>query len=226
MILLIDHTTGRQPIHPSKDLDFPVFVLKRDNWDDYGYKTTCSIFYFSDYSATPSFIGSTRIMFLGQGERFWSLKGISGYLTSLDSSFCSLSTEADYYNRLADLDRNISISYLQAVRDAAYSPNIWEQFKEDACFNTSLLREQTAAIVMRDSVPKMFGGIESLVEKFTYTVRLPGAINDHQITFDFKRQSPFIWQEYVLGHGTHERQGRLVVSLESDGTNELEAGCW
>lgn len=97
---------------------------------------------------------------------------------------CSLSSSEKYYDKLAELDIELSISILTSLRDAAFMTDIRERFQSEECFKISLLRESEARRVL-DSVGVKFGGGSELVDSFYASIHLDGAGAPHLFEFNF-----------------------------------------
>ncbi len=206
-------------------MSFPIFVLMEDRWNDYGYRTVCSVFVYTSFAAEPISLGDTKIMYLGQETGTWVFgERESGQISRLNNRYCSLSTDPEYYKNLNEtLGKRLSGVFLRGVQDAAFLPDVWARFYEEGCFKTSLLRSVAAATETRDFVSKLFGKHRSrVVNQFGYNIRLPGAANSHEISFNF-RASPPVPRRVVLlvgpnGTGKTQVLANLAIAL----TGEVE----
>ena len=173
---------------PPDDVPFPVVVLSKDNWNDFGFRTVCVAHLYLSRESEVVEIGSFHIMRRGQSTGPWVFEnGPIGFhsLKDMDEDYCALSSALEFYQRLKDQGQDFAIGFLEAVCDAAYDATIWNAFEDDTCFETSLLRSKSSAIEVRDKVPNLFGREQALIESFVYTVQLPGAKNAHSVDFDF-----------------------------------------
>ncbi len=82
------------------------FALRRDQWDDYGYKTQYQLFLLRP-GAEHELMGDVKILRKGQQATNSPLLQ-RGALTELGDDFCSVGQSFDYYERLAALDLGAS----------------------------------------------------------------------------------------------------------------------
>jgi len=115
---------------------FPHVTLRRDDWDDFHYKTL--------FDATLV-LSSTQQYELGQVKILQ--RGQTSGQTPLESSFevlgadyCSLGQELAYYEVIAGVPTEHRRAYLSAMRDAAANAAIEDDFKTEDGWSTSLLR--------------------------------------------------------------------------------------
>lgn len=114
------------------------FVLHRDNWDDYDFKTQYQLEWIG---TSPSVdLGSVKILRLGQTG---TARGVleDGPLHSLDESFCSVGQSLDYYERMAGLPEHIRSEVLMALRDVVAHPEFATRFTQEPGWGKSLFRD-------------------------------------------------------------------------------------
>lgn len=117
-----------------RDVEYPCVGLVRDNWDDYGFRTTYELrLYLQPGEPDVSEI----VKILKKGEKNTVLPDIFEYL---DESFCSLGQSLEYYQQLTGLGRDVYHHLLIALNDVIYSRDIAAAFESDEGFETSLLR--------------------------------------------------------------------------------------
>lgn len=122
-----------------------ICYLKDDNWDDFGFRTL-----FELGIVTPDGIlhevGGVKIAQRGlQGGRV----KIPDEFEVLDQDFCSLGQDQNYYEQLGALPNGLGSEVLEALRDCAANPTIWERFREEAAVQVSLLRSVSSSLVER-----------------------------------------------------------------------------
>jgi predicted ATPase len=114
------------------------FILRRDNWNDFGYQTLYQL-YSALNQSEPTLIGDVKILKKGQtaadGHRLED-----GTFIELDDSFCSMGQSLDYYERLANLSPDIRDMALHGLRDIVRYPNLSEGFRKEEGWSTSLFR--------------------------------------------------------------------------------------
>lgn len=115
----------------------PRVVLRQDDWDDFGFKTTYSVSLRGRDGVTID-LGNVKILQRGQQN---GRPGLSKTFSRLGSEYCSLGQDIEYYEELTRLpDRNLMSAYLESIRDAAYDPAIDSEFRGEPGWDTSLLR--------------------------------------------------------------------------------------
>jgi hypothetical protein len=110
------------------------FVLVRDAWDDFGFKTQYAL-----RSSTGSVIGAVKILRRGQTPTTHGLLP-DGPLHSLGEEFCSLGQELDYYERIAALEPDERAALLLGLRDVVADTAHGRKFRGEKGWTTSLRR--------------------------------------------------------------------------------------
>lgn len=112
-------------------------ALHADNWDDYTFKTA----YNADLHVSPDEVyelGTVKILQLGQQD---GRTPIPDSFEELDETFCSLGQDIAYYETLLqEVPKSLRCQYLEALQDAAQSPDVRKRFTNEKGFGTSLLR--------------------------------------------------------------------------------------
>ncbi|MGJ1435706.1 AAA family ATPase [Sphingobacterium siyangense] len=120
----------------------PTFLLQEDNWNDFGYYTSYTLYFIdknSEYEKI-SLIGPLRIMKLGQEPGDKNLLGLRSF-NFLPSDFYSLSPSLDYYQRISNLNVNIRNQLLSALKDLIVFPDYRKICQNEDVFKTSLMRD-------------------------------------------------------------------------------------
>ncbi|TYQ09435.1 UNVERIFIED_ORG: energy-coupling factor transporter ATP-binding protein EcfA2 [Gordonia westfalica J30] len=115
----------------------PYVVLRRDNWDDYGFKTMFDAVLILSDNGTEYSLGNVKILRRGQTE---GRTEVPSKFRSLDAEFCSLGQSAEYYRTLNSMPPDLAAEYLGAMRDAAFDTRIRDEFANEPGWQTSLLR--------------------------------------------------------------------------------------
>ncbi|WP_051633692.1 AAA family ATPase [Bacillus sp. UNC41MFS5] len=156
------------------------FHLIPDNWDDYNYSTLFHVEYIDDDKTHK--IGPVKIGFKGQG----------GGRTKLDSAFeelpegyFSVGQNLTYYSRIKKLnDDDLRIDFLNGIKDVAYNRDIYELYKDEDVFKTSLMRDINNYNLENQFRRIALGGAILTDYKFTYPIdkeNLPKAIFDFEV---------------------------------------------
>lgn len=191
---------------------YPCFVLTRDRWDDFSYKTQYYIQYYQS-EKNPIEIGHAK---------FWNKVDKTGELpesfTELGDEICSLGQSNDYYLDLRErFDKSLSDYYLNAVNDLPTNRGIRSEFEHEEVVKVSLLRSSEAQKAFREG-QRIYNGID--VDKnfvFTFSAQIGNALEEHSIKFDFSDIDDLPFRIKVIigknGAGKTQYISRLASSL-------------
>jgi energy-coupling factor transporter ATP-binding protein EcfA2 len=133
----------------------PVVVLRRDIWDDFGFKTMFDAhLYLAEREASIE-LGPVKIMKMGQTS---GATEIEGKFNQLDESYCSLGQAFSYYETLQRIPREVREDILVGLRDIAADTSIRESFADQPAMTASLLRFGNAELALRDAI-SLFEGV-------------------------------------------------------------------
>lgn len=110
--------------------------LVRDNWDDYGFKTVFSLVYF-DNEGERYDVGEVKIMKAAMSGGYTPLDEI---FDTLDPDYGSLGQSQDYYETLLELEEEVRVEILNALRDMIWSEVIRGQLSDETAYEVSLTR--------------------------------------------------------------------------------------
>jgi ABC-type uncharacterized transport system ATPase subunit len=180
------------PIKLLRNPTFPIFILSKDNWNDYGYQTSFELTYHRTERDNIN-IGIVKI--LQEDEESTELPK---FFEKLDNSFCSLGQTLAFYTRLAELFPENYLKILKSLNDCSYNLIIRAKFKKHPGFEKSLLRSSEALMVLNQGNPfKQMGDESSIVNqsaldttvsfpKFTFEFQIPEAFQPHKVDFNFE----------------------------------------
>lgn len=114
---------------------FPCFELIHDNWDDFGRKSSFTLFYLYESKRID-----LKWLKITNGKDFNTGVILPNFFYELDEDFCSIGTDEEYYLSLQSNFKDKLENILYALKDAAYFPHISDRFRENQSFNVSLLR--------------------------------------------------------------------------------------
>lgn len=77
--------------------EYPAIVLRRDSWDDFGYKTTVELSYYISSEESKVVIGHTKILHRGDMQGYTEFD--ASEFTSLSEEYCSLGQSMEYYKK-------------------------------------------------------------------------------------------------------------------------------
>ncbi|WNG95006.1 AAA family ATPase [Mycobacterium sp. ITM-2016-00318] len=117
-------------------LPFPNVVLRIDNWDDFHLQTLFDVTLRTGPADELS-LGSVKILQHGQEV---GRPRLPSSFDRLDTDFCSLGQDIEYYEKLMGQPDKLRQTYLYALRDAAADPEIEQEFIEERGWKESLLR--------------------------------------------------------------------------------------
>lgn len=166
----------------------PRVVLRHDDWDDFGFKTTYAVT-FRGPDGVLLDLGNVKILRKGQED---GRPGISKRFDKLGPEFCSLGQDIEYYESLVSVpDENLRRRYLEAIRDVAYEPAIAQEFQSEPGWDTSLLRFGQAANAL-SAGRQLLRGDELRSDKmsFDYLWQHSGASTSIRFEFDDSTELP------------------------------------
>ena len=136
----------RSTLNRFKNQRFPCFILKRDKWDDFTYRTTFGLYYFFT-KMDSNFIGDVKILKKGDQETT-----LPNQFESLDENiYCSLGQTIAYYKNLKEIANQIDIiKVLDILNDVAYNLGSRTNFENVKGFKKSLLRFSEAEKALQE----------------------------------------------------------------------------
>jgi ABC-type branched-subunit amino acid transport system ATPase component len=140
--------------------------LLRDNWDDYGFKTTFTLVYF-DNDGNRHDVGEVKIMTAGMP---------TGYVTmpesfdTLAQGYGSLGQDQSYYETLLELPEGIRVEILNSLKDVVWDAVIRAELKDENAYDTSLTRSVgEVRIAKHQSILHQ----QAALTPYDFTYRLP-----------------------------------------------------
>lgn len=128
----------------------PLVLLRKDSWDDFGYKTLFDVeIYLADGTSVE--LGGVKIIHIEQ--RVGATKFNSDEFNELGKEYCSLGQSTEYYERLAKLPKLLREEYLRAMRDAVFEREIRSAFSHLESWDQSLVRFGQAAHALESAGP-------------------------------------------------------------------------
>lgn len=188
---------------------FPSFVLVFNNgWNDYGVYSEFAMFYY-DKDQNYYGIGSVKII-TQEGS---TAEVIPDEFVQLDEQFCSLGQDIEYYKDLNDLLGNDFIGVLYALRDAAFFPEIQEEFETSSRFNNSLIRYNEQERLLREAKHLIYGADLKNLYSFNYSFKPKFSSDAIDVSFNFGNTDELTNRVYALigKNGTGKTQ--LMTSL-------------
>lgn len=186
--------------HSYSNMEYPCFTLEFNlGWNDWFKWMTSFHLRYHESKLSQVSIGFLKIMKLNATN---TNSVLPDNFTFLDSTFCSVGANEEFYLTMKDkLPKNYHSVFL-ALRDAAIFPSIKEEFENDDCFNNSLLRDSEAKQLL-DSARYIMNGIDvRSYYKFSYAFLPPYSPDDNEnivnLDFNFKYGTYFDQRIYAI----------------------------
>jgi ABC-type multidrug transport system ATPase subunit len=191
---------------------FPSFVLVNSEWNDYGNRSTYYLYYYIDISDYKK-IGTVKII---HKEIDKTPNVLNENFTLLNESFCSLGQEYSYYENIKLIFGKTYESILWALKDAAFYPNILEEFENKYYFRNSLIRNDQQEQLLREVKYRLYGFNLKNLYSFQYSFKPKFADEAIDVHFDFdtNRAVPSRIFALIGKNGTGKTQ--LITSLPID----------
>lgn len=217
-VFLVDNPSGRSDRRNShiKPNVFPSMVLVwNEGWNDFTLRTEFDLFFY-DIEEDYYYIGSIKIISKKTNVVIDELRNLPNPFYLLDNQFCSLGQSQKFYNKLKEnLGKNLE-SFLWALKDAAFFPDIAEKFENDNNFNTSLIRYNEVERVLRTAKFSIYDYDLENLYNFKYNFQPKFAKNKVEIDFRFSDQGLSSNRIYAMigKNGTGKTQ--FMTSLPLD----------
>jgi ABC-type multidrug transport system ATPase subunit len=191
---------------------FPSFVLVNSDWNDYANRSTYYLYYYTDISDCKK-IGTVKII---HKEIDKTPNVLNENFTLLNESFCSLGQEYSYYENIKLIFGKTYESILWALKDAAFYPNILEEFENKYYFRNSLIRNDQQEQLLREVKYRLYGFNLKNLYSFQYSFKPKFADEAIDVHFDFdaNRAVPSRIFALIGKNGTGKTQ--LITSLPID----------
>lgn len=146
------------------------FYLVYDNWDDYNYKTSFTLYYFD--GKEKSIIGYTKIAYKNYSNSYKTIDYMDDKFEKLSPDFYSLGQDISYYININSIDENKDISLtekiLKNLNDISYNNNLYHENINSEVLKTSLLRSVSSLSVTGQFNRVANGGVELTEFNFVY----------------------------------------------------------
>lgn len=193
--------------------EYPYFVLAFDyGWNDYQIKSNFSLFYHKN-EVDYSYFGEVKIIHIEDSD---TGNRIPTTFTELNSEFCSLGQNLEYYTELRKEFGKDFESILWALRDSAFYLENQERFEQLPNFKNSLIRYNEIERLLREAKYLVYEYDLKNLYSFTYNFHPKFAENSLKVAFNFKDTDFAFDRIYsIIGkNGTGKTQ--LITSLPLD----------
>lgn len=188
-------------------------LLKYDNWDDYGYKTTYNLAYY-DKDGKQVFNSYIQIYCTELDEYKQDYGRVDMYIDcdeimQLDERFCSIGADISFYNYLKNYLPNDYRDVLRRLNDLAYDRERWEQFKKYKGVQKSLLRSSSAEKARVEAYKLLEENEDNKKSlSFNYEAKVPYNTGNILLFFSFEKNIniPYRINALVGKNGTGKTQ--------------------
>ena len=157
--------------------EYECFMLTFNNrWNDYSFCTWFRLYYKKGDKIDS--IGQLKIM---KREVKDTSEVLPDKFYRLDTDYCSLGCNLEYYSNMYRLFRDKAYVYLGELRDAALYGHIQEQFEKSSLFTSSLLRTNAAERALREGRFYVYGRNIEQAYSFAY---------HYEPRYDKEKESP------------------------------------
>lgn len=198
---------------PSYEVEFPILVLMKDRWDDYGYRILYKLFLCKSRLESVE-IGTIKIL-----DKRTSNTALPETFTQLDNNYCSLGQSLEFYENLKKYLPETFIEVLNSLNDIAINSEIAKTFVLTEGYVRGLLRFNSAEKALNEAKILLLENRKKINDDlhFTYSVTVGGASARHEVNFDFKNNSDLPSRINVLigknGTGKTQFLGSMVNSI-------------
>ena len=157
--------------------------LRRDNWDDYSFRTTFDVSYCNSIG-NVILIGQVKIGVIGMEPQTKKISNsvtriepaitfdiIPKHFSKLDNTYFSLGQDESYYANISSLGDSTRIEILTALQDVAYNLKHFKNVLGERAMRTSLLRSIGTNSVKEQLHRIADGGARLTKYNFSYTVQ-------------------------------------------------------
>ena len=145
----------------------PGVHLITDNWDDFGFKTSYSMYYV-DSELNEKHIGYLKI---GQKDLTVGRPNLNTEFIYLNEEFFSVGRDVDYYKNLQDLGKEKREYILSYLNDIAYSDTAYNIAASEEVTRSSLWRDINPSIIKEQFKRVAQGGVVLTEYEFSYEIK-------------------------------------------------------
>ncbi len=162
-------------------IEYPCFILAYNDWDDFSYRTSFRLSFHNDISHETT-IGRVKIMNRNENR---TINVIPKVFDELLEDFCSLGQDITYYENLKKVYPDQYEDILDVLNDAAFFPEVTDNFENDSKFINSLLRNSEAEKALKEAKFLIEGISYETAFQFKYSCLLPNADRNHEADLNF-----------------------------------------
>lgn len=161
--------------------------LTYDRWNDYSYITMFFMNFIDTHGVNHS-IGNIKIGFEGQSTKISTYEKIQEIFdeksfNALPENFFSLATDVEFYNSIMKIPQEEREYILINLNDVVYKPELFDKFKHEDVFKTSLMRGVRVRTI-KEQFRRVLDG-KSLLTDFEFSFIRSEKENMGNIQLDF-----------------------------------------
>lgn len=194
-------------------LEYPLFALVKDGWNDYGFYVLYNLIYFKNYDDEIE-IGHIKIL-----DRTTEDTEIPDSFEKLNDNYSSLGQSLEFYEKIKELFPQTYLEIFNSLNDIVFNSDIDETFKDEEGYNSALLRFGSAEKAYKEAKLLLMENKKLINEDlfFNYSVLVSGATSKHDVYFDFKKNDSLPHRINVIigknGTGKTQFLGSMVNSI-------------
>ncbi len=163
---------------------YPCIELLEDNWNDYGYETYYTAYYYTGYLKNSIELGAVKIL---HRSELITRSILPKEFTSLNLDFCSLGQTLEYYRKLKKLGSNISSKIFRSLKDIAIHKEFYNNFPKQG-IEDSFFRGSEAKKAFSSAIQFFGGEKKNEVFIFKYDFTPPYSNQRIKMGFDFSEK--------------------------------------
>lgn len=204
-----------------------VAVLKVNNWDDFGFKTTFELRVY-DQEGEEIVIGDVKVSYKGQSGG-WTEQSLPETFIGLGEGFFSVGQDVSYYQALiGNLSGEQVREILGALGDVALLPERRKMAESESGYRTSLLRNVDQATI-EDQYARVLRG-EAALTPYNFSFKKERGDRSAELQLDFNvipNSKPSTNVHVLIGRngvGKTTILNSMVNALTSTDEERLESG--
>ena len=192
---------------------YPAIVMRRDSWDDFGYKTTLELTYHPSEGEPGKSLGHVKILNKRDDSGYTQFE--SQEFDNLGENYCSLGQSSNYYINIKKLGL---YNVLEDIRDCAISDIIRDEFINLEGFSSSLLRSSRAEKLLYEA-KVIFSSQVTVPENlnddfsFNYKIQLPNSREITSIDFNLSKHDILPYRINIIVGKNASGKSQMLSSL-------------
>lgn len=194
-----------------------VIMLRKDNWDDYGFKTTFDAIYI-DQSGYTCELGSIKIARQGVKRGIAVADLLPQSFDRLPEEYYSLWQSADAYELVKQLADDTNTNIFDDLNDIAYNLDLLKRFQNDTILQDSLLRSLSKSVCQKQFHRITKG--EAKLTPYSFSYKFSNNVDFVKLDFDVVPDSFPPTNIHALIGGNGVGKTRLIKDMIDSIFNE------